>query len=180
MSGMAGVGRIDAAPVPVPVQLLVVDDNAVNLLVMSALLAGRDLVPVLAEDGAQAVALACARRFDLILMDLQMPVLDGFGATLAIRRFEALHAREPTPVLAYSSLAPEAEFLSRLGLSGRLNKPCSHDELESCLLRWCPTYRPLTRPGASWSAPGTAAASSRPPPPAGPAVGPAPRRNPGA
>lgn len=163
MSRLASVERWDATPSPAGLQVLVVDDNPVNLLVMSELLAGRDLMPLLAEDGAQAVAMACERRFDLILMDLQMPVLDGYGATLAIRRFEARHAREPTPVLAYSSLCPEPEFLSRLGLSGSLSKPCSHEELEDCLLRWCPAYRPLTPPRAAWMTPATAAVRGQAP-----------------
>lgn len=124
------------------VRVLVVDDNPVNLMVMSALLELRGLVPLQASDGAEAVALACELHFDLILMDLQMPILDGLAATSAIRRFEASGSRRAVPVVAYSSACPGAAVLARHGLNGSLGKPCDDRELEDCLLEWCPTYRP--------------------------------------
>lgn len=123
------------------VRVLVVDDNPVNLMLMSALLESRGLVPLVAADGAEAVALAGELPFDLILMDIQMPILDGLGATMAIRRFEAANSRPATPVIAYSSACPAAEILARHGLNGRLGKPCGDQELEDCLLKWCPAYR---------------------------------------
>ncbi len=123
------------------VRVLVVDDNPVNLMVISALLESRGLVPLLAADGAEAVALACELHFDLILMDLQMPILDGLGATSAIRRFESDSARRAVPVVAYSSSSMGAGVLARHGLNGSLSKPCDDLELEDCLVRWCPGYR---------------------------------------
>lgn len=131
-----------------PVHVLVADDNPVNLMLISALMESRGMVPLLASDGAEAVALACALRFDLILMDIQMPVLDGLGATAAIRRFETASSRPAVPVLAYSSACPDAHVLAAHGISGRLDKPCSDQDLEACLLRWCPTYRPAPTCGA--------------------------------
>jgi CheY-like chemotaxis protein len=122
--------------------VLVVDDNPVNLMVISALIESRGLVPVLAADGAQAVTLACELHFDLILMDLQMPILDGLGATSAIRRFESSSSRPAVPVVAYSSSSPGASVLTTHGINGSLVKPCGDQELEECLVRWCPTYRP--------------------------------------
>ena len=122
-------------------RVLVVDYNPVNLMVISALMEARGLVPLLAEDGAQAVTLACELPFDLILMDLQMPILDGFAATMAIRRFEDQTARAAVPVVAYSSTAPSERVLRRHGLSGSLRKPCEDRDLEDCLSRWCPGYR---------------------------------------
>lgn len=123
-------------------RVLVVDDNPVNLMVISAQLESLGLVPLLATDGDVAVALACERRFDLILMDLQMPVLDGFDATAAIRRFEAASARPAVPIIAYSSTSPSAAALATHGLDGSLIKPCGEQELVHCLTRWCPTYVP--------------------------------------
>ncbi len=128
-----------------PVRVLVVDDNPLNLMVMSALLESKGLVPMLAKDGAEAVALACELHFDLILMDLQMPILDGLGATAAIRRFENTRSntrsRPAVPIMAYSSLPPADHELAAIGLNGILPKPCGAQDLESCLVRWCPSYR---------------------------------------
>ncbi len=122
--------------------MLVVDDNPANLMVISALMESRGLVPVLAADGAEAVALACETRFDLILMDLQMPILDGWEATAAIRRFEATCSRPAVPVVTYSIKSPGAGILARHGMNGSLDKPCSDQALEDCLVRWCPAYHP--------------------------------------
>lgn len=123
------------------VRVLVVDDNPVNLVLVSAQLEALGLVPWLAGDGTEAVMFACAKRFDLILMDLQMPVIDGFAATSTIRRFERDNARCAVPVIAYSSATTNADVLATYGLDGRLNKPCRDQELEDCLVRWCPGYR---------------------------------------
>ncbi|MDP2007486.1 MAG: response regulator [Rubrivivax sp.] len=130
------------APFGGAVRILVADDNPVNLMVISALMEMRGLSPLLAADGAEAVALACGLQFDLVLMDLQMPILDGLEATSAIRHFEATHARPAVPVVAYSSHAPGGGLLARHGLNGSLAKPCSDEELDDCLVRWCPAYRP--------------------------------------
>jgi CheY-like chemotaxis protein len=121
--------------------VLVVDDNPVNLMVMSAMLESRGLVALLAADGAEAVALASELHFDLILMDLQMPILDGLGATSAIRRVESTLARPAVPVVAYSSTGLSARLLATHGISGSLSKPCEDQDLEDCLVQWCPAYR---------------------------------------
>jgi CheY-like chemotaxis protein len=76
-------------------------------------------------------------------MDLQMPVLDGLAATSAIRSFEAEHGRSAVPIVAYSNSLPGAALLARHGLNGSLAKPCEDAELDDCLRRWCPDYRPL-------------------------------------
>lgn len=127
-----------------PTCVLVVDDNPVNLLVMSAMLASRGLSPLLAADGAEAVALASELHIDLVLMDLHMPILDGLDATAAIRRFEATASRTAVPVLAYSSTSLASDTLALHGMDGCLSKPCEDQEREACLVRWCPGYRPPT------------------------------------
>lgn len=153
------------------VRVLAVDDNPANLMVISALLESRGLVPMLAADGAEAVALACELQFDLILMDLQMPVLDGLGATSAIRRFETNSSRPAVPVVAYSASVPGARVLAAHGLNGSLAKPCADQELDDCLVQWCPTYHPapalcgIARDDSGWQPasrnPGTSSASLR-------------------
>lgn len=131
----AAVGCPDGAR-PGALRVLVVDDEPVNLLFVSAQLQARGLSPWLAADGDEAVMLACDRPFDLILMDLQMPRLDGLQATLAIRRFEAIHRMPAVPVIAYSSRSVSAGELQAHGLNGRLSKPCPAQELDECLARW--------------------------------------------
>ncbi len=101
----------------------------------------KGLVPLLAADGAEAVALAREMHFDLILMDLQMPILDGLAATAAIRRLESSCSRPEAPVVAYSSITLSASVLASHGMNGSLAKPCAEQDLEDCLVQWCPTYR---------------------------------------
>ena len=98
---------------------------------------------LLAADGAEAVALACASEFDLILMDLHMPVLDGFGATRRIRRFEQQHARARTPVVAYTSCPYPSDdpFVLQFGIDAVLAKPSSAKAFKECLLAWLPAGR---------------------------------------
>lgn len=121
-------------------RVLVVDDNPVNRMLASEMLALWGITPLLAADGTEAVALACELPLALILMDLQMPVLDGLGATRQIRRFELEGAHPRVPIVAYSSAAfGTARWrLEDFGLDGVLAKPCEAHELHECLLRWCP------------------------------------------
>ena len=120
-------------------RVLVVDDDRQSLAHASALLGDRGITPTLARDGAQAVALACERGFDLILMDLQMPVLDGLTATRQIRVHETERAHPRAPVVAYTSCRVEAQLLRECGVDGVLEKPCAAEALQECLLRWCAT-----------------------------------------
>jgi len=115
------------------VRVLLVDDNPMNLLVMSAMMESKGLVPLLAADVAEAVALACEMHFDLILMELQMPLLDGLGATAAIRRFENTYSQPAGPIGAYSLACPGARILVTHGMNGSLTRPCDAQDLEDCL-----------------------------------------------
>jgi len=81
------------------------------------------------KSSAEAVALACGHDFDLILMDLQMPVLDGLAATKQIRHYEQEKSCARAAVLAYTSLVLEDDLLRDCGVDGVLEKPCNG--------RWC-------------------------------------------
>ena len=118
--------------------VLVVDDNPLNLMIASEMLWSLGLRNLQAGDGAEAVALACEVRLDLILMDLQMPVLDGLAATREIRRLERDHRRPRVPVVAYTSTAPNLKALQDLGFDDLLEKPCDGLMLQACVQRWCP------------------------------------------
>lgn len=122
-------------------RVLVVDDNPCNLGAVSEMLEQCGISALLASDGAEAVLLCSELDFDLVLMDLQMPVLDGLVATSTIRRREALHTRPKAAVVAFSSWGATGGLLDACGFSGILCKPCSLAQLEVCLVRWCPNYQ---------------------------------------
>ena len=119
-------------------RVLVVDDEPVQQLITRARLAEFGITPIQAVDGAEAVALACELPFDFILMDLQMPVLDGLTATQQIRQFEQEHRRPRVPVIAYSTSCYSEAFMRDFGIDGLLEKPCSSVTLRESLLTWCP------------------------------------------
>ena len=83
-------------------RILLVEDNEMNRDMLSRRLARRGFEVLLAEDGEQAIAVACREPLDLILMDLSLPVLDGWEATRRLKRAEATAA---IPVLALTAHA---------------------------------------------------------------------------
>jgi CheY-like chemotaxis protein len=129
----------DAAPALVRPLVLVADDNPVNLMVASEMLSYCGIKPLLANDGAEAVTLACELRLDLVLMDLTMPVLDGFEATAIIRRFEREHARPRVPVVAYTATLDSGDKtrLRECGIDAVLEKPTDVHAFQMCVMRWC-------------------------------------------
>jgi CheY-like chemotaxis protein len=126
-------------PFPHRPRVLVVDDHLEHRLLLEALLYRWSITPLHAADGAEAVALACGQQFDLILMDLQMPILDGLTATAQIRGFERRNNLRRAPIVAYSSslLGDDWPILRACGFDESLGKPCSRQSLEACLRQWC-------------------------------------------
>jgi len=116
--------------------VLVVDDNETNREIASGLLKIFGCRTEGAANGREAVELVRSNRYDLILMDCQMPVMDGFQATAAIRRLE--NSQEPvahTPVFAFSGNIQEQdrrEFL-RSGMDGYISKPFTQDDIRTIL-----------------------------------------------
>ena len=117
-------------------RLLVVDDNPVNLTVAAAMLNSLGHVVDLARDGSEAVAKARLRHYDAIFMDLQMPVMDGFTATTAIRLRDCLNAT--TPIIALTANAMESDRARSLaqGMNDHLTKPISPSALRAAVERW--------------------------------------------
>jgi CheY-like chemotaxis protein len=120
--------------------VLVVDDDPFNQLVAAQRLSLMGIKPLLASDGAEAVALACGLQLDLILMDLKMPVLDGFAATAQIRCFELEHSRRRVPVVAHTStlVCGDLTRLRDSGFDAVLEKPAGARAMRDCVMRWCP------------------------------------------
>lgn len=123
-----------SAPCPRPA-VLVAEDNPVNQLVCAELLQQAGLQVELAADGIEAVTLAALQPYALILMDVQMPGLDGLEATRLIRQ---LPAHERTPILAMSGSCDATELAAALacGMDDHLAKPFSPEELQRTLQRW--------------------------------------------
>jgi CheY-like chemotaxis protein len=117
--------------------VLVVDDSSFNRRLASEMLWAWGVKALLAADGADAARLAKEVRLDLILMDLQMPVLDGRSATRQIRREERTLGRARVPILAYSVMPLSRAALRDDGFDGALDKPCDSLALRACLMTWC-------------------------------------------
>ncbi len=113
-----------------PLDVLVVDDFPVNRLVLRALLEKRGHRVTEAEDGVDALAKVGARRADLVLMDLDMPNLDGLEATRRIRRLpDDAKATVPVYALTGKAFAEDIERARQAGMNGHLAKPVRLDEL---------------------------------------------------
>ena len=106
-------------------RILVAEDNAVNQLVLKTLLGQAGLRPVIVSDGEAAVAAWEGGVWDLILMDVQMPVMDGVTAVREIRRKEIERGRPATPVLALTANAMtyQVEEYHAAGMDGVVAKP---------------------------------------------------------
>ena len=123
--------------------MLVAEDDPVNCLVIARQLELLGLQAVIASDGRQAFELWREGRFALLLTDLQMPELDGFGLTRRIREHEAAHGRAPgerLPILALTANAFDEvrERALAAGMDGYLTKPLLLDALRRALERWLP------------------------------------------
>lgn len=127
-----------AKPSKVPLHILVVEDNAINLRLISAALMRAGHKVDAATDGAAAVVKFQASVYDAILMDIMMPVMDGVTATREIRRIEAERNPEPgsrVKIIAITANAFEddrSKFFEA-GMDYYMNKPVDIDELNRIL-----------------------------------------------
>lgn len=121
--GSHDVSQPDGKPDP-RLRVLVAEDNAINRAVVEKLLSRHGHSVTIAENGREAVERSAADSFDLILMDIQMPVLDGIQATAAIREREK-QAGGHVPIIALTAHAMpgEREHFLELGMDGYVSKP---------------------------------------------------------
>jgi CheY-like chemotaxis protein len=130
----------DVTP-PAPLRslrVLVAEDNRVNQLVIRRLLEQLDHTVVLCGDGRAAVAAVEAERPDVVLMDVQMPEMDGFAATAAIRELEVARPGDPRlPIVALTAFAMKGdrERCLAAGMDDYLAKPIRRDQLVAVLAR---------------------------------------------
>ncbi|OYQ33752.1 hypothetical protein CHU95_15540 [Niveispirillum lacus] len=121
--------------------ILLVEDNPLNQQVAFDLLSRWGMKVTLAEDGRQAADRVKAERFDLVLMDIQMPVMDGYQATRVIRaEAEAMPDRPRVPILAMTAhaLQSDRQKCRDAGMDGHVTKPVVVEELVEALLTWLP------------------------------------------
>jgi CheY-like chemotaxis protein len=145
-----------AAPAFDPaLRVLMVEDNRLNQEVAEALLAEVGLTPAIAGDGAEALAVLRRERFDLVLMDVQMPVMDGLSATRAIRADGRLRAI-PIVAMTANALSGDREACLAAGMNDVVTKPIDPADLWRALAAWLPAR------------PGGAAGTAEPDPPASP------------
>ncbi|HEB26399.1 MAG TPA: response regulator [Porticoccus sp.] len=118
-------------------KVLVAEDNKVNQQVALGLMAKLGVKPDLVADGAAAVDIICKqqRRYDLILMDCEMPVLDGYEATRKIRQYETDHGLARTLIYALSAhvMSEHIEKCHAVGMDDYLSKPFSFNQLAAVL-----------------------------------------------
>lgn len=111
-------------------QVLIAEDNAVNVMLMKKLLSKWKIVPTFAENGAMAVQKLQYGNFDIVLMDLQMPVMDGFEAAREIRKFiDPKKANTPIIALTASALFDIQEQVYASGMNNYVSKPFKPDDL---------------------------------------------------
>lgn len=134
-SGREGLSD-GSSPPPTPVRVLIVDDNEINLMVATALLAPHGCQVFVARDGVEAVDLAQRENFDLILMDCHMPRMDGYEATALIRKNEAGRKRTPIVALTGSVLNEEPHRHLTAGMDDFLEKPINPKLFQEMISKW--------------------------------------------
>ncbi len=118
-------------------QVLIAEDNPVNVMLMKKLFSKWNITPVIAENGERAIELLLYGNFDIILMDLQMPVLDGFEASKAIRKMaDPKKANIPIIALTASALFDIKDRVYDAGMNDYISKPFKPADLMEKMLSW--------------------------------------------
>ncbi|WP_460148090.1 hybrid sensor histidine kinase/response regulator [Pseudomonas sp. S2_A02] len=127
-------------PVKVPsdFRILVAEDNSISTKVIRGMLGKLNLQPDTASNGEEALVAMKAQRYDLVLMDCEMPILDGFSATQQLRAWEVGNQRIRTPVVALTAhiLAEHKERARQAGMDGHMAKPVELSQLRDLIEHW--------------------------------------------
>lgn len=143
VSEPAASARPSAMAAPIHAHVLLAEDNAVNQQVARAMLASIGCSVDVVHNGREAIDALAENGYDAVLMDCQMPVMDGFEATRRIRQREQLRGDARIPVIAITAsvMAEERQACLRCGMDDVLAKPFNRQSLRSALLQWLPVTR---------------------------------------
>ncbi len=121
-------------------RILLAEDNEVNQRLAVCLLEKAGYTVAVAENGSQALAMVKSHQFDLVLMDVQMPEMDGFEATLAIRALEH-HTHSHIPIIAMTAHAMKGdrERCLQIGMDGYIAKPINRNDLLAIIAEHAPS-----------------------------------------
>jgi two-component system, sensor histidine kinase SagS len=134
--------QIEASAPALRARVLLVEDNPVNQLVAKGMLIKLGCEVVVAAHGAEGLDQLEQREFDLVLMDCNMPVMDGYEASRQIRR-SGRWPDLPIVALTANAMPEERERCRAAGMSDYLSKPFRREELAALLDQWVPTTSAL-------------------------------------
>jgi len=117
--------------------VLLVEDNLVNQKVATAMIRKLGCTVTVASNGARALEQLALRKFDLIFMDCQMPVMDGFEATRAIRQMAGDKRDIPIVAMTAHALKGDQQHCLEVGMNDYLAKPVRHSALIAVLKKYC-------------------------------------------
>ncbi len=152
--GVAADGQDEGPPAPSPARsaargrLLVVEDNLVNQKVALAMLTRLGYTCDVALDGREALVALGAAHYDAVLMDCQMPNMDGYEATAAIRLVESMRD-VPIVAMTASAMASDRERCLAVGMDDYVSKPVDPELLASVVERWVGSRHPVGASGLS-------------------------------
>jgi Signal transduction histidine kinase len=147
---------LSSSAVPCTLRIMIVDDEETNRIVLAETFHRTDVEVTMACDGREAVDLCRTNRFNLIFMDCQMPMLDGFAATRIIFEEAELGQYPSPPVVALTAdvTAATQKRCREAGMVDYLSKPLDFNKLQTVLGRWLPELRNCIVPGAGKGATG--------------------------
>ena len=130
------------------VKVLLVDDHAINRKAAGLILQKLGCRVIHAENGADALAAVQREKFDLVLMDIQMPTMDGYQATRAIRALSGDYAQLPIIALSANAMESDREKSLAAGMNGHIAKPFPLEALKEIVCRYRPSHAKTCQPTA--------------------------------
>lgn len=151
----ASESKTEAVPQPTrgarTARILIAEDNLINQKVFLGILSASQFHLDIVDNGAKALEAIKSAKYDVVLMDCQMPVMDGYAATRAIRDFEKLNGGERTPIIAVTAnaLQRERDLCTEVGMDDYVAKPIDAAKLLKKIDEWLPEGAPATLDGAA-------------------------------